>query len=69
MLKPSLSPQSVRLGTRSSDLALWQTHYVRSLLQAAWPDKSVIVETFSTRGDQILDTPLPLIGGKGLFTA
>ncbi len=57
------------MGTRSSDLALWQTHYVRSLLQAAWPDKSVIVETFSTRGDQILDTPLPLIGGKGLFTA
>ena len=29
----------------------------------------VAVETISTRGDQILDTPLPLIGGKGLFTA
>ena len=69
MPKPSLSLQSVRLGTRSSDLALWQTHHVRSLLQDTWPDKSVIVETFSTKGDQILDTPLPLIGGKGLFTA
>jgi hydroxymethylbilane synthase len=57
------------LGTRSSDLALWQTHHIRSLLQDAWPDKRIIVETFSTRGDQILDTPLPLIGGKGLFTA
>ena len=29
----------------------------------------LVVETISTRGDQILDTPLPLIGGKGLFTA
>jgi hydroxymethylbilane synthase len=29
----------------------------------------VLVETFSTKGDQILDTPLPVIGGKGLFTA
>ena len=69
MPKPPVSLQSVRLGTRSSDLALWQTQYVRSLLQDAWPDTDVVVETFSTRGDQILDTPLPLIGGKGLFTA
>jgi hydroxymethylbilane synthase len=29
----------------------------------------VLVETFSTKGDQILDTPLPVMGGKGLFTA
>lgn len=63
------SPRSVRLGTRSSDLALWQTNYVRTLLQDAWPELDVVIETFSTKGDQILDTPLPLIGGKGLFTA
>ena len=69
MTRPLIFPQSIRLGTRGSDLALWQTRYVRSLLQEAWPEKPVILETFSTRGDQILDTPLPLIGGKGLFTA
>jgi hydroxymethylbilane synthase len=68
----SLSPtssQPFRLGTRSSDLALWQTRHVRELVQEAWPEIDVAVETFSTKGDQILDTPLPLIGGKGLFTA
>jgi hydroxymethylbilane synthase len=68
----SLSPtssQRFRLGTRGSDLALWQTRHVRELVQEAWPEIDVAVETFSTKGDQILDTPLPLIGGKGLFTA
>ena len=64
---PSLS--TFRLGTRSSDLALWQTHHVAALIRDAWPDIEVTLETFSTKGDQILDTPLPLIGGKGLFTA
>ncbi len=57
------------LGSRASDLALWQTHHVRQLLQETWPMLEVLVETFSTKGDQILDTPLPVIGGKGLFTA
>lgn len=69
MSKLPNSSQRFRLGTRGSDLALWQTHHVRQLLQAAWPEIDVAVETFSTKGDQILDTPLPLIGGKGLFTA
>jgi hydroxymethylbilane synthase len=57
------------LGSRRSDLALWQTNYVRDLLLEAWPDLPVTVETITTKGDQVLDTPLPLIGGKGLFTA
>jgi hydroxymethylbilane synthase len=59
----------IRLGSRQSELALWQTHHVRDLLQAAWPDLALEVITFDTLGDQVLDTPLPLIGGKGLFTA
>jgi hydroxymethylbilane synthase len=59
----------IRLGTRGSDLALWQTHYIRDRLTVAWPDRQFEVTIISTRGDQILDTPLPLIGGKGLFTA
>lgn len=58
-----------RLGSRRSDLALWQTNYVRDLLLEAWPEMPVTVETITTKGDQVLDTPLPLIGGKGLFTA
>jgi hydroxymethylbilane synthase len=39
------------------------------LIQEAQSDIEVSVEAFSTKGDRILDTPLPLIGGKGLFTA
>ncbi|MCB9155437.1 MAG: hydroxymethylbilane synthase, partial [Caldilineae bacterium] len=59
----------VRLGTRGSALARWQTDHVAGLLRAAWPGLVCTVEVFQTEGDRVLDTPLPLIGGKGLFTA
>jgi len=58
----------VVIGSRGSRLALWQTHHVADLLRAAAPGLTVDVQTFSTRGDQILDRPLAAIGGKGLFT-
>lgn len=61
--------KTIRLGTRGSQLALWQTEHVADLLRQAWPGLQVEIEVFSTKGDQILDKPLPLIGGKGLFTA
>ena len=61
--------KSIRLGSRKSKLALWQTHHVRDLLQAAWLGLNVEIQIISTTGDQVLDTPLPLIGGKGVFTA
>lgn len=60
---------ALRLGTRGSALARWQTDYVAGLLKAAWPELVVEAEVLHTQGDHILDTPLPLIGGKGLFTA
>lgn len=60
---------TIRLGTRGSPLARWQTDYVLGLLRAAWPARAFAVEVFTTRGDQVLDAPLPLVGGKGLFTA
>ena len=59
----------VRLGTRASALARWQTAYVARLLRAARPGLQTEVRVISTRGDRVLDTPLPLVGGKGLFTA
>ncbi len=59
----------IRIGTRGSELARWQADHVASLLRATYPALAVEVVVFSTRGDQVLDTPLPLIGGKGLFTA
>jgi hydroxymethylbilane synthase len=60
---------SLRIGSRGSALALWQTHYVRDLLLAAWPALQIDIKVMKTEGDRVLDTPLPLIGGKGLFTA
>lgn len=61
--------RTVRLGTRGSALARWQTDYVAGLLHQAWPALQVEVEVITTHGDVTLDTPLPLIGGKGVFTA
>jgi hydroxymethylbilane synthase len=58
-----------RLGTRGSILARWQTNYVCELLQAAYPGLAVWTEIIQTSGDQMLDMPLPQIGGKGVFTA
>ncbi len=58
-----------RAGTRTSRLAIWQTDHVLAGLTAAWPSLRVEASPFTTKGDRILDTPLPEIGGKGLFTA
>lgn len=59
----------LRLGTRGSALARWQTDYVAGLLAAAWPEITWEVKVFHTQGDRVLHTPLPLLGGKGVFTA
>lgn len=57
----------VTIGTRSSKLALVQTHMIRDALLAAHPDLSIAVEHITTKGDVILDRPLSAIGDKGLF--
>jgi hydroxymethylbilane synthase len=62
-------PDSVRIGTRGSALARWQTVCVAGLLRAAYPGLKVEIVVMTTRGDLVLDTPLPQIGGKGVFTA
>ena len=59
----------LKIGSRTSDLAMWQTNHVIARLQAAWPGLACRVEPFITQGDKTLDKPLPQIGGKGLFTA
>jgi hydroxymethylbilane synthase len=59
----------VRLGARGSALARWQAEHVARLLRAAWPNLAYEVVVLQTQGDRVLDTPLPLLGGKGVFTA
>ncbi|HEX9070272.1 MAG TPA: hydroxymethylbilane synthase [Ktedonobacterales bacterium] len=63
-----MTTEIARIGTRGSALALWQADHVRELLQDAWPGLTVEIEIITTHGDKILDTPLPQIGGKGVFT-
>lgn len=60
----------LKLGTRSSPLALWQAEAVKQGLLAAhdWSDDAVEIIPMSTRGDRVQDRPLAEIGGKGLFT-
>src|SRR5207342_3450888 len=57
----------LRLATRQSALALWQTEHVAARLRAAHPGLTVELVPMTTRGDKILDRPLSDIGGKGLF--
>jgi hydroxymethylbilane synthase len=56
------------IGSRGSDLALWQANYVRDLLKKHHPDLEVTIEIIHTTGDKILDSSLSMIGGKGVFT-
>ena len=72
MITPSHAtdyPPVVRIGSRTSALAMWQTHHVIALLTSAWPDLHCEIVPFVTKGDKTLDQSLPSIGGKGLFTA
>ncbi|BCT92074.1 porphobilinogen deaminase [Lysobacter helvus] len=57
----------LRIATRKSPLALWQSEHVADRLRAAHPGLDVILVPMSTRGDEVLDRSLAAIGGKGLF--
>jgi hydroxymethylbilane synthase len=57
----------IRIGSRKSRLAMWQSTHVAGLLEAASGRPCEIVKVV-TRGDLTLDRSLPEIGGKGLFT-
>jgi hydroxymethylbilane synthase len=57
----------MRIATRKSPLALWQAEHVKAQLQQHHPGLEVELVSMQTQGDRILDTPLSLVGGKGLF--
>ena len=59
-------PRELRLGTRGSQLALWQANTVAARLQASGGPTCRIV-TIKTSGDRLQDAPLSEIGGKRLF--
>ncbi|PSN43423.1 Porphobilinogen deaminase [Blattella germanica] len=59
---------TIKIGSRKSQLALIQTKHVIECLKELNPGKTYEIVKMSTLGDQILDKPLPKIGEKSLFT-
>ena len=57
---------NLRIGSRGSQLALWQANHVSALLRAQGHD--VKIEIIKTTGDKILDVALAKVGTKGMFT-
>jgi hydroxymethylbilane synthase len=65
--KISKMPSELKIGTRGSQLALFQANWVEDQLSKAHPDLNVTLIKIKTTGDKIQDVPLAKIGGKGLF--
>jgi len=64
----SSSDGVVRIASRGSQLALWQTRAVEQAIRAAQPGIDVEIRVIKTTGDNVQDVPLAKIGDKGLFT-
>ncbi len=62
-----MATRTLRIGTRASALALWQANWVKSELEKKYPGLEVTLTKIKTQGDKILDVPLAMVGGKGLF--
>jgi hydroxymethylbilane synthase len=60
--------RTLRLGTRASALARWQTATIAAALRSAHPGLACEEITIATEGDRDGRTPLPELGGKGVFT-
>jgi hydroxymethylbilane synthase len=58
---------TIRIGSRGSQLALWQANWVMDAIHQQWPDIRTELKVIKTTGDKILDVPLAKVGGKGLF--
>lgn len=61
-------PRSLRIGTRSSPLALWQANHVARALRTQYSGLHVELVQIQTQGDAILHASLASIGGRGVFT-
>ncbi|MCA9755363.1 MAG: hydroxymethylbilane synthase [Candidatus Eisenbacteria bacterium] len=58
----------LRIGTRGSDLALWQARHVQARLRALPGAPEVEIQVIKTEGDRIQDVPLSQVAGKAFFT-
>ena len=58
---------TIKIGTRGSQLALWQANWVKDELIKNNPSILIEIVIIKTKGDKIQDRPLAMVGGKGLF--
>ncbi len=57
----------LRIGTRGSQLALWQARFIKSEINSLFPDIQIKIDVIKTEGDKLVNSPLSEIGGKGVF--
>ncbi len=63
-----MNKDKIIIGTRGSQLALYQANKVKAELEKVYHDLTVDLKIIKTKGDKILDVALSKIGDKGLFT-
>lgn len=63
-----MTKKIIKVGSRDSQLALWQTRYAIEQLKKVFTDTEFEIVDLKTKGDKILDVSLSKIGDKGLFT-
>ncbi len=63
-----MEKNTLKIGTRGSQLALYQAELTKSNLIEIFPELKVEIVVIQTKGDKILDVSLSKIGDKGLFT-
>ena len=62
-----MNAHNIVIGSRGSQLALWQANWVKSELERLHSNADIDIRIIATSGDNIQDVPLSKIGGKGLF--
>jgi hydroxymethylbilane synthase len=60
--------RNIVIGSRGSELALWQSNFIRKELLKKNKNITVEIKVIKTKGDKILDVALSKIGDKSLFT-
>ena len=63
-----MQSNNIIIGTRSSELAIWQANLVKEKIERKVPNISIELRLIKTRGDKIQQKALDQISGSGLFT-
>lgn len=63
-----MTKRKIIIGSRGSELALWQSNFIKKELERKNKNVSVEIKIIRTKGDKILDVALSKIGDKNLFT-